>query len=31
MTHGVHDAPQLAVFNPVTFCDDLLQLKNFLL
>jgi len=30
MTHGVHDAPQLAVFNPVVFCDDLMQLKKWL-
>jgi phosphoglycolate phosphatase len=31
MTHGVHDAEQLAAFNPKVFCDDLTQLKAWLL
>ncbi len=31
MTHGVHDAEQLAAFNPKVFCDDLAQLKAWLL
>ncbi len=31
MTHGVHDASQLAVYHPVAFCDDLMQLKSWLL
>lgn len=31
MTHGVHNAQQLAIFNPVAFCDDLVSLKLWIL
>lgn len=31
MTHGVHERAQLAVFNPIAFCDDLPSLQNWLL
>lgn len=31
MTHGVHDAQQLAAFNPIIFCDDLMALKAWIL
>jgi phosphoglycolate phosphatase len=30
MTHGVHNEQQLAVFKPIAFCDDLMQLKDWL-
>jgi phosphoglycolate phosphatase len=31
MTHGVHNEQQLAVFNPLAFCDDLVALKAWIL
>jgi phosphoglycolate phosphatase len=30
ITHGVHDKAELAAYHPITFCDDLIQLKNWL-
>lgn len=31
MTHGVHGLEALSVFNPLTFCDNLAELKSWLL
>ncbi len=31
MTHGVHGLAALSVFNPLAFCDNLVELKSWLL
>jgi phosphoglycolate phosphatase len=30
LTHGVHDRAELAPYHPIAFCDDLIQLSDWL-